>query len=256
MDDPLITNNFIKKVINFRKKSIIGIAKAKGDRTKTFNKSKIEYLFCLFWILGPTVFFRNVIYSIIFNLDNLIANLFRGYSRDSIMHFSLENNIPAYEVEDVNSQDFIRILEGLSPDIIINQSQQILKKELIRIPKIGVLNRHNSLLPRHRGRITPFWVLLNRDYKTGVSIHFVGEEIDEGPVVFQFSYPVNKRNFNELVKTNYQIAPLAMVRALEIIEKGEEYTIPITSESNYNSTPVFNDLVKFLKIRYGKRFYT
>ena len=56
MDDPIITNMFMKKIIRNRHKDVIGISQPIGDRTTTFNKSKYEYLFCLFWILGPLIF--------------------------------------------------------------------------------------------------------------------------------------------------------------------------------------------------------
>ena len=118
----------------------------------------------------------------------------------------------------MNSSSFLDNLRNINPDVIINQSQQILREEILKIPRFGIINRHNSLLPRHRGRITPFWVLLNQDKRTGVSIHFVEEKLDEGQLIYQFSYPVNNRNFNEIVETNYRIVPLAMLKSLEIIE--------------------------------------
>ena len=51
---------------------------------------------------------------------------------------------------------FKKKLKAIEPDVIINQSQSIIKKPLLEIPKIGVLNRHNALLPKNRGRLTPF----------------------------------------------------------------------------------------------------
>jgi methionyl-tRNA formyltransferase len=45
---------------------------------------------------------------------------------------------------------------------------------------IGVINRHNALLPKNRGRLTPFWVLYKGEKETGVSIHFIDEGIDSG----------------------------------------------------------------------------
>jgi len=251
MDDPIITNNFIKKVIQFRKDEIIGLAKAKGNRLKTFKKSKLEYIFCLFWILGPITFIKNTIISLIFKLESIVFAWFGSYSQYSILHYCKLRNIPSYEVSDVNSSFFLETLKELDPDIIINQSQQILDREIINLPKYGVINRHNSLLPRHRGRITPFWVLLNEDKKTGVSIHFVNESLDQGELIYQFSYFINDRNFNQIVKTNYRIAPFAMLKALENIENNERYKVPMATAGNYNSTPLFTDLVRFLKLKYG-----
>tara|TARA_B100001123_G_C15332370_1_gene1031665 strand:+ start:1517 stop:2272 length:756 start_codon:yes stop_codon:yes gene_type:complete len=251
MDDPLITNKFIRKILKIRKSEIIGLAKAKGNRLKTFKKSKLEYLFCLFWILGPFIFIKNAIISLIFKIELFLLKQFNSYPSNSILYYCRLKTISSYEVSDVNSSSFLSILKDLNPDIIINQSQQILGKEIISIPKHGIINRHNSLLPKHRGRITPFWVLLNEDKETGVSIHYVNEGLDEGEILYQFSYLINGKNFNQIVETNYRIAPLAMLKALENIEKNKSYKAPIRKASNYNSTPLFEDLVRFLKIKYG-----
>ena len=42
-----------------------------------------------------------------------------------------------------------------------------------------------------RGRLTPFWVLFKKEKYSGVSIHFVNEEIDSGPIIVQEKYKLN-----------------------------------------------------------------
>ena len=88
MDDPIITNNFFKKIINYRSKDIVGLAVSREGRLKITKKSKLEYLFCLFWILGPIVFFKNTIQTLVFKIDNIICQLFNMHSKLSILHFA------------------------------------------------------------------------------------------------------------------------------------------------------------------------
>ena len=110
-------------------------------------------------------------------------------------------------------------LDSLNIDIIINQSQSIIKKQLLKIPRIGIINRHNALLPKNRGRLTPFWVLFNKEKETGVSIHFVDEGIDSGDIIIQKKFDIeNKDNFNSIVKKNYDFASIAIIEALKILE--------------------------------------
>lgn len=53
MDEPVLTKLFITKIIEKRKSYIVGLVLSKGDRlTIHKNKSKIEYLFSLFFIMG------------------------------------------------------------------------------------------------------------------------------------------------------------------------------------------------------------
>lgn len=85
-------------------------------------------------------------------------------------------------VDNVNqSQD---ILSALSPDLIILGGAKILKKEVIRVPSIGVLNAHPGLLPDYRGLDATAWAILNGD-EIGVTVHFVDEGIDTGSIVIR-----------------------------------------------------------------------
>ena len=163
-----------------------------------------------------------------------------GLAKDpSIKAYAETRGIPVWNINTPNQTTFRNELTRMEPDLIINQSQSIIKKELLNIPKIGVINRHNALLPQNRGRLTPFWVLYKGEKKTGVSIHFVEEGLDSGDIIIQKKFPVTEKDtFNTLVKKNYEFAPKAMLEALNILEKGETDFIPNPdSEATYNTVP-------------------
>lgn len=247
MDDPIQTNRFIKDIIDAKKSQIVGLAIPKGNRlTLTKNKSKLVYVFSLLLIMGPWHFLKNGIVT----LTHKFKKKLYGYGlckNPTIKGYAETLNIPVQIINTPNNKSFRDYLKSLNIDIIINQSQNILKKELLKIPKIGVLNRHNALLPRNRGRLTPFWVLKNREKETGVSIHFVEESLDSGEIIIQKKYTVNKKDtFNSLVKKNYEIASKAMIEAIEFLEKGQKTFIPNDdSLATYNSTPSFREALDY-----------
>ena len=154
--------------------------------------------------------------------------------------------------ENPNSEEYLNKLKKAEPDIIINQSQFIIKKPLLQVPKIGMLNRHNALLPKNRGRLTPFWVLFKKEKETGVSIHFVDEGIDSGPIVVQKRFEVTKRDtFNSVVKKNYSLAANAMLEALDLLEQGHRDYLPNNDkEATYNGVPTFKETLQY---RFGLR---
>jgi len=250
MDDPILTNQFFRPILIRRRNEISGLCICKGSRLKTHKKSILEYLFILFFLLGPLKFLENSIRSISFKIDKLLNKLGDNQPSQSISKICKLLDIPVYEFDNPNDPHLLNIVKNIKPDIIINQTQHILQKELLKIPKIGIINRHNAILPRHKGRIAPFWALLSGDKQTGVSIHFVDEKIDQGPIIFQFRYNIGNCDFNDIVNINYRIAPLAMLKAIELISE-ESYSPTITdSKGNYNSTPQFEDLVRYLSIKY------
>jgi methionyl-tRNA formyltransferase len=247
MDDPVQTKDFIKKIIDARSNDIVGLAVPKGDRlTLSKDKSKYTYIFSLLLIMGVFQFSKNAFISIWHKLRKLMHKF--GLSADpTILGYAHQKGIPVFSIKTPNSKAFREQVASLKPDIIINQSQNIIKRELLDIPSIGILNRHNALLPKNRGRLTPFWVVYKKEQETGVSIHFVNEGIDAGAIIVQEKYAVSRKDtFNTLVKKNYQIAPVAMLKAINLLESGyDNFITNDDSMATYNTTPSFMEALKY-----------
>ena len=60
----------------------------------------------------------------------------------------------------------------------------IIDKMFIKLPSIGVINTHPSLLPYNKGKNYNFWTIVE-DTPFGVSLHFVDSNIDSGDILFQ-----------------------------------------------------------------------
>ncbi len=247
MDDPVETHSFIRSIIDRRPEQIIGLAIAKGDRLRIGkNRSKAAYLLSLLLIMGPLYFLKNVATTLQFKLRQ---RLYRwGWAANpSLLAYAEKKGIPTWSIGSPNSKKFQAELKELDIDVIVNQSQSIIKKRLLEIPKIGVINRHNALLPKNRGRLTPFWVLYKGETETGVSIHFVNEGIDAGPIIVQKRIAVSPRaTFASLVRKNYQVAPVAMAEALDKLESGSQDFLPNRDEeATYNTVPTLKEAWQF-----------
>lgn len=248
MEDPVYTLPFIREIIDRRKNDIVGIATTKGDRlTIGKNKSQLVYLFSLLFIMGIPAFLKYAFTTFGFKIRKKLSGTFSFITSPSILKYAGDSGIRTFDIKTPNNKDFQEQLKALKPDVIINQSQSIIKKELLAIPTIGVINRHNALLPRNRGRLTPFWVLYRKEKETGVSIHFVEEGIDSGDIIVQEKYPVGEgETFSSLVKKNYEVAPKAMLKALDLLEKGNPELIANNdAEATYNSVPEFKDAFRY-----------
>ena len=91
--------------------------------------------------------------------------------------------VPTVVVGDVNSGEFVERAEGLKPELgILAWWPRILGRKLIAVPGRGWLNLHPSFLPYNRGKHPNFWCLVDGT-PCGVSLHFVDDGIDSGPVV-------------------------------------------------------------------------
>lgn len=250
MEDPLYTVGFLKEIIVARNKDIVGLTIAKGNRLKIGAKrSKSAYLFSLLLIMGIACFADYLFQTFWYKLRKRFA--FLGLA--TLAPFAGDYGIPVDYTDDPNGPEYLERLRAKAPDVIINQSQFIIEKELLSVAPLGMLNRHNALLPKNRGRLTPFWVLYRREPETGVSIHFVDEGIDSGPIVVQKRFPVEpNESFRSLVRKNYYWAPRAMLQALDKLERGDrDYLENPDEEATYNTVPTFKEAWDYRKRRMG-----
>ena len=84
-------------------------------------------------------------------------------------------------------------LKESKTDLLVLGHSGIVRKNILRIPKIGVLNGHPGILPFYRGIDCPHWALLNGDNnKIGATVHWVDEGIDTGRIIITKKYRINK----------------------------------------------------------------
>jgi folate-dependent phosphoribosylglycinamide formyltransferase PurN len=91
---------------------------------------------------------------------------------------------PVVTCRDQNSADAMAQLKKWSPDLVIFTGGNILREDLLRIPRLGVLNSHLGLLPEIRGMSTPEWSLLT-GVPIGITIHFMDSGLDTGPILLR-----------------------------------------------------------------------
>lgn len=257
-EEPLYINQFIKNVIQSNFNEIVGINIVSGSFLEGKNlKRKIEYIATIALISGPLQLIKRIFFMGIFFLFDGIKPL-KPKNPLSISKVAKKYNIPITYVNDINSYEFLNYLQELNIDLIINQANLILKKQLLEVPNIGCINRHSALLPKYRGQLAPFWAYLNMEKESGVSIHFLDEKIDNGAIIVQKKVPIGRFDtFDSLMGKIFSITPEAMNEALEIIRNGdfEEKLIENDYESSsYYSIPRFKDAINFRIVMLGKWF--
>lgn len=97
-----------------------------------------------------------------------------------------ENSIPVEKISSVNSPDFLETLRRKSIDMLLVVSfGQILKQELLSLPRAGCINVHASLLPKYRGAAPIQWAILNGESQTGVTTMLMDEGLDTGDMLIK-----------------------------------------------------------------------
>lgn len=83
----------------------------------------------------------------------------------------------------LTEKEQLELIKDIEPDIVFSSGfEHKVPKEIIEVPEQGIINMHPSFLPYNRGAHPYIWPIVE-DTPAGVSIHYMTEEIDEGPVI-------------------------------------------------------------------------
>ena len=167
-----------------------------------------------------------------------------------------KRGIPMVELtKSINHHESLALIERFSPEILVSiAGNQIFKSQLIALAPKGCLNLHTALLPKYRGLMPSFWVLRNGEKYTGVSVFFVNDRIDSGPVIVQKRVEIGNHTQKELIIQTKKLGMDAISEAIDFIEAGRyELVANEDAASSYFSFPSRRDVLEFK--RAGKRFY-
>ena len=93
-------------------------------------------------------------------------------------------NIPIIQPEKLRQPEAMQQLQAWTPDLIVVAAfGQILRKDVLELPRYGCINVHASLLPRWRGAAPINAAILAGDEETGVTIMKMDVGLDTGPVL-------------------------------------------------------------------------
>ena len=143
---------------------------------------------------------------------------------------------------------------SLEPDLIITCAYgQIIPKALLEYPKYKCINTHGSLLPKGRGGAPIQRSIMNGEDKTGITIMFMNEKMDEGDILYQEEMPIDIHDTNATLFNKLSDLALQMLlkflpeyikgnyKAIKQDNAEATYTYNITKEEEFIS---FNDDVK------------
>ena len=142
--------------------------------------------------------------------------------------FAQEHGIAVYQPVRVKATDFVDVLRGLAPDLIVVVAfGQILSKEILSLPPLGCINVHASLLPRYRGAAPMQWAIVRGEKETGVTTMFMDEGLDTGDMLIRETLPITQ------AMTAAELHDAMMKLGADVLEK----TLFSLSEGTLKRTP-------------------
>jgi methionyl-tRNA formyltransferase len=118
----------------------------------------------------------------------------------------------------VRTESEVRELAGETV-LVMNWLKRI-RPEVIQRNRI-LLNLHNSLLPRYRGRHAFAWALIHGEREVGYTLHAIDEGFDTGPIYAQRSFPVGADDdINDVFASGHRVLKTWLPDVLQRFDAG------------------------------------
>ena len=109
----------------------------------------------------------------------------RKMSNSAVKKFAELSSLPVLQPGSLKDAGFISELKKFNADIFIVVAFRMLPEVVWKIPSIGTINLHASLLPNYRGAAPINHAIINGEKKTGVTTFFINEEMDMGNILLR-----------------------------------------------------------------------
>ncbi|WP_092461053.1 methionyl-tRNA formyltransferase [Thermoflavifilum thermophilum] len=111
-------------------------------------------------------------------------------SKSPVKQVAEQYHIPIWQPVRLKDPAFLADMQALRPDLQVVVAFRMMPEVLWKLPPMGTINVHASLLPDYRGAAPIQWAIINGETETGISIFQLSHEIDTGDILSQTRVPI------------------------------------------------------------------
>ena len=192
---------------------------------------------------GQQAFGRAVLEKLLDKGENVVAVFAapdkEGRQRDPLAELAAAKGLPLHQPASWKTPEAKALMARYQPDLCMMAYVTLfVPQDVIELPTKSTFQYHPSLLPRHRGPSSINWPIIGGETKTGLSIFWPNEGLDEGPILLQKEVPIGPDDtlgslyFNHLFPMGVE----AMMEALDLVRAGKAPSTPQDeSQATYES---------------------
>jgi methionyl-tRNA formyltransferase len=141
-----------------------------------------------------------------------------GGSPVSVVEFCIGSGITILELESLTSLSALQAVKAIQPDLLVQAGTGIIRRPLLAVSRLGMINAHMGILPFYRGMNVAEWAAFNGD-PAGCSVHVIDEGIDTGDIIAV--RPVNAARANSIAA----LRDLIDVAQIELLGEVVRYVV-------------------------------
>ena len=178
-------------------------------------------------IHGQQAFGKAVLERLMAGPDEVVGVLCppdrEGSPPDPLKEAGLEQGLPIQQPESWKTDEALDLVRSFRSDLCVMAYVTLLVPQpVLDAPRLGTIQYHPSLLPLHRGPSSINWARIQGDDKTGLTIFWPDEALDEGPILLQKEVEIGE---DDTVGSLYfrKLFPMgvdAVAEAVELVRAG------------------------------------
>ncbi len=192
-------------------------------------------------LIGQAAFGKAVLEALADAGRDEIAGVFapadrEGRPADPLKEAAVERGIPAFRPGRYRSAEAIDQFRSLSPDLCVMAFvTDIVPDEIIEAPRLGTIQYHPSLLPRHRGPSSINWPIISGETKTGLTVFWPDRGLDTGPILLQKEVEIGPDDTLGSLYFN-RLFPMGVEATLESVDLVREGNAPKIAQDESQAT--------------------
>ena len=144
-----------------------------------------------------------------------------GTIQSAVKQYAIAHDLRVMQPEKLKNPAFLEELRALRADLQVVVAFRMLPEAVWRMPLLGTLNLHGSLLPNYRGAAPINWAIMNGETETGVTTFLLRHEIDTGDILFQEMLPIGENDTAGEVHDRMMFLGAELVlRTVQALEQG------------------------------------
>lgn len=192
---------------------------------------------------GQEAFGKAVLEKLLERGENVVAVFCapdkEGRARDPLAVFAQEKGLPVHQPKSWKTPEALELMRSFNPDLCVMAYVTLfVPQPVIDAPKLGTIQYHPSLLPLHRGPSSINWPIAMGRTRTGLTIFWPDEGLDEGPILLQKEVDIGPDETlgDVYFKKLFPIGVDAMMEAVDLVRAGKAPKIPQDhSKATYES---------------------
>ena len=141
-------------------------------------------------IHGQQAFGKTVLEKLLARGDDVVGVFCapdkEGRPLDPLKELALERGLTVHQPASWKTDEALELMKSFAPDLCVMAYVTLfISQAVIDAPSHGTIQYHPSLLPLHRGPSSINWPIIQGATKTGLSIFWPNEGLDEGPILIQ-----------------------------------------------------------------------